>query len=743
MNFNRSRLARLGAGLLVSCAFAAPVLAQDADGGEEEAVLSTITVSGQREGTAATATTPTTVEISRETLDAAQVRDISEINRLDPAVNFSAGNRSINVRGLDQARVLTTVDGVRVPWLQDGARGLTGGVSAINFETLSRIDVVKGSDSSVFGAGALGGVVAFRTLNPEDLLPNGKTFGGLSRLSFDSKDGSWSAEQALAARLRDTYFLFQGGYREGNEIENRGDVGGFGPLRTEKEPRDYDRQNYLAKIRQHFEGGHVVGLTAERFDRSDDVENLTASQLPLTGTYLPGTPRIAESDKRDRVSLNYEYTPDGGGLISAADAVVYWQKQEIDSGLSAIRRSIPAGPFSRLAEREETTLGANANAVASFDTGSVTHDIGFGGEIFGSRSSQFSSGVDGCPVLPDGVTRYTGAFSGCNFLHTNQADMPDVDGLTVGLYVQDEIGFHDDRLRLTPGLRFDWYRATPEETEGFRNNPSFNGLPEESSDAAFSPKLRAEWDWMPGVTLYSQWAQAFRAPTPSELYLSFGGPGTYLRIGNPELEPETSNGFDVGAILGDKERGGAINLFYNRYENFIDVVSVSAAEAGVPEGTYPFGITGVANRARVDIWGAEVSGHWQFDANWRLAASVGAYVGVDRETDEHLNSIPAAKGIVDLGYTAEEWGANAVVTLAAARDEVENELSRTPGYGLLDLSAWWQPSQVEGMRLTAGVYNVFDKKYFDALDIPDSTTQAKDYFTEAGRTFKASVSYQF
>lgn len=729
---------------------AAPAFAQTAPGADDEAVLPTVTVAGQKKGTAATAPTPTTREITRDNLDAAQVRDISEINRLDPAVNFNGGNRSINVRGLDGPRVLTTIDGVRVPWLQDGARGLTGGVSAIDFDTLSQVDLVKGADSSVFGAGALGGVVAFRTLNPEDLLLNGKTFGGLSRLSFDSKDNAWSVEQALAARLRDTYFLFQGGYRDGNEIENQGDVGGYGSLRTEKEPLDYDRQNYLAKIRQHFEGGHVLGLTAESYDRDDDIENRTASQAPasagtrVAGTYVLGSPRINESDKRQRVSLNYEYAPEeGAGPISAADAVVYWQRQALDSELSAIRRTTPRGPYSRLTEREETTIGANANAVASFDTGAVSHDIGFGGEIFGSQSSQFSSGEDSCPALAPGATRYTGAFTNCNFLHSNQADMPDVDGLTVGAYVQDEMGFYGDRLRLTPGLRFDWYRATPEETAGLEDNPTFTGLPDESSDSAVSPKFRAEWDATPGITLFGQYTRGFRAPTPSELFLTYGGPGTYLRIGNAELAPETSNGFDVGAIVGDDERGGSLNLFYNRYENFIDTVTVTPAEAGVPAGTYPFGITAYDNRNKVDIWGAEVAGHWQFDANWRLAASIGAYVGKDRETDEHLNTIPAAKGIFDLGYTAGEWGANAIVTLAAARDKVEDDISKTPGYGLLDLSGWWKPSRIEGMKLTAGIYNVFDKKYFDALDVPDSTTLQKDYFTDPGRTFKASVAYQF
>ena len=321
--------------------------------------------------------------------------------------------------------------------------------------------------------------------------------------------------------------------------------------------------------------------------------------------------------------------------------------------------------------------------------------------------------------------------------------MPETDGATVGLFIQDELGFFDGKVRLTPGLRYDWYRQTPQETDGFEVNATYAGLPDETSDSAFSPKLRAEWDAASDVTFFAQWAQAFRAPTATELYLSYGGPGTYLSLGNAELEPETSNGFEIGAKLGNTAFGGSINAFYNRYENFIDTVSVSAADVGIPGGIYPFGITGYVNRANVEIYGAEASAHFQLESGWHGFATLGAYVGKDRDTDEHLNSIPAVKGILGLGYGTDVYGADLVLTAAAKRDKVENDLSKTPGYGIVDVSGWWAPEQLAGTKIKAGVYNLFDETYYDALDIPESTSLPKEYFTEAGRTFKATLSYQF
>src|SRR5690606_27533162 len=94
--------------------------------------------------------------------------------RIDAGVNFNTANDSINLRGLDQDRVLTTVDGIRVPWLGDGARGVEGGLQSLDFNMLSALDIVRGADSSLFGSGALGGSVVLRTLDPENLLQGGQ-----------------------------------------------------------------------------------------------------------------------------------------------------------------------------------------------------------------------------------------------------------------------------------------------------------------------------------------------------------------------------------------------------------------------------------------------------------------------------------------------------------------------------------------------------------------------------------------
>jgi len=732
-------------GLLAALMSVSPVAAQQteqttsADGGAVQ--LAPITVEGQAQKPVPVTQEKTvvTTRTTRQELDAAQVDDVHDIDRLAiPGVNYSEANNSFNIRGLDRNRVLTTVDGIRLPWIESGAReGVEGGVSGFDFNSLSALDVIKSSDSSLFGAGALGGVVALRTINPEDLIDGtGKNWGGISKATFDSKDMSFGADQAFAVRQGNTYMLLQGGWRGGDQVKNEGDVGGYGADRTMANPQDYTQTNLLAKIRHHVDGGHVFGITGEMFNRKDEIEDKTSDPSDYEN------PDRDQIERRQRISAEYEY--DGGGWLDAANAVLYWQRQLVEDDFSATRLSGPAGDYRRDNEREETTYGLAGSLTKSISTGSLLHKLSLGGEIFGSSATSYSEGEDNCGPGPWGF----GPLYSCNFLHTNQADMPEVKGTTLGLFAQDEIGFFGDRVRVTPGVRYDWYEQKPHMTAGYEDNPNYTGdLPDSSSDGEFSPKLRIEFDPVAKVTLYAQWAQGFRAPSANELYLTYGSPGTYLSIGNPDLKPETSNGYEVGAILGDEWLGGTVSGFYNRYKNFLDDVAVSEASLGIPAGTYPFGVTQTINRAHVEIYGFEATAHFKHASGIHGWGTFGTYVGRDMDEDVHLNSIPAIKGVIGLGYATTHWGVDTIVTLVGAREKAEDEDHETESYETVDLTAWWRPTRLGtsggDLTLRVGVYNLFDKKYIDPLDLPDSLSQPRDYYTQPGRTFKASATYRF
>ncbi|MFT9025988.1 MAG: TonB-dependent hemoglobin/transferrin/lactoferrin family receptor [Acetobacter indonesiensis] len=673
-------------------------------------------------------TTTTTMKTFQERM----VDNLSDYaRRVDAAVNYNTNNFSINMRGLDQNRLLTTIDGVRTVWANDGARGVEGGVAAFDFNSLGAMDIVKSADSSFFGTGSLGGVVALRTLDPEDILKNGKKFGGLSKLTYDGSSESAYLNQALAGRYKNTVFLIQGGYQNGSEIWNMGKKSGVGTTRSKKNPDSYEQGNFLGKIRHYFTGGHRVGLTGEWFDRNSDEDTLTS----VGSTY--SRYRTREENKRSRVSANYDYKATSPtALFSEGHFLAYWQQMDMITNTTSNRRTAPIGEYDRDSDLAVQSYGVTGSATANLFTGPVHHAITFGGEAYMTDTSQYAAGRDNCSA----------SIYACSFLHVNQSDMPKVHGNDLGAIVQDRMGMgRNEWFHITPGFRFDWYERNPQATATYASNAAYMGLPARSSGSHYSPKVLAEARVLRNLTLYGQYSEAFRAPSATELYLTYGGNGSYVNIGNAGLKPETSRGWEVGARYGNSEKGATISFYDNYYRNFIDNITTTAAAAGIG-GYYPMGVFEYVNRQHVRIYGVEASANWTFEKHWQVWSSFAYANGRDTDEKVHLNSVAPFRGIIGFGYKQTNWGASLSSTFAAARDKVQDPTSnknKTPGYVIFDLTGWYSPSFMKKLRLQAGMYNVFNKTYYNSLDIPDSSSLPKAYYTQPGRTFKVTALINF
>lgn len=716
---------------------------------------------------------PTTSTTDAATLERRFIRSFDDLaRRSEPGVNFNRSNESINIRGLDRDRVLTTIDGIRVPWLTDGARsqgpsgGAQGGLDSIDFNGLSSVDIVRGANSSQAGSGALGGAVQLFTLNPDDLLNEGKDFGSLLKTDYDSADRSWGLNAAVAGRAHDTAWLLQVGQRQGHELESGGTDNLFGTRRTEATPSDTDQQSLLVKLQQRFDGGHTLGFTGEIFERERDID----SRSNQGSTYLIGENSTQEDTQRQRLSLDYDYRAESGNaLIDHAQAIVYWQKLERDDDQDAVRGVdaragvipgfvygplgdpyfFPSGAYGRQNSIEKTLYGFSGNVGKNLEIAGLSNDLSIGGELYWVDTQQDSKGYDNCPETLNPLQPMGPA--ACAFLHTNQADMPKAEGRQWAVYAADEIAFANGAVKVTPGLRYDAYEQNPKAGGSYASNvnPDNASTLQGSNDSKVSGSLLTTWQVTTHTLLYAQWAQGFKAPDATQLYMNYGAPGTYLRVGNPDLKPEESNGLEVGAQLGDEYLGGALSLFDNRYKNFIDedvaVDDDTIAQIGLDPADYPLGVTRTENRSKVRIYGAEVSAHWAFEPNWKIWGSLAWTVGKDRETDQHLNSVAPLTSIIGLSYEQERYGADLMLTAARARDKVETTSDfKAPGYGVVDLTGYWEPAALDGVKLQAGLFNLLDKKYWNALNVPNGAlVQPDDYYSEAGRSFRVAASWQY
>ncbi|TPP11696.1 TonB-dependent hemoglobin/transferrin/lactoferrin family receptor [Rhizobium glycinendophyticum] len=727
----RSRSARpllLACTALVAVSAIHPAHAQDSatpsttTSDADETQLQTIVVKGKRVPAGSVADTPVSTTTDSKTLQKKQVDDVDDLgNTVEPSVTYVRQSKSVNIRGLEADRVLTTIDGIPVPYFFDTVYNYGGGADTYDFNSLSSVDVLHSADSSRAGSGALGGALLLNTLEPDDLLADGATFGGIGKLGYDGSDKSFTASGAIAKKIENTSVMFQSSYKKGQETETKGDVGGTRSTRTEADPLDYNQRNFLFKIRQDLEGGHRIGLTAEHYGYNSRKDYMSSSTYGTT--YRAGDYDLVQEKDRDRVSLDYEFESVGDdSLIDSAAATVYWQRSARTEGQDSYRLTAPIGEYDRLMESEQRDIGFSGYANSDFATGSLNHQLTFGADFRFTQSSYYLSGVDSCSVT---------WVPGCAYYHTNQSYSPDVNSYRFGAYAEDKITLGNSAVSVTPGLRFDWYKEDPQSTDTFEGD-----MPEGQSGTRFSPKLRAAWQVKPDIELYAQFVTAFKAPNAYQLYVDYDNAPLYRSIGNPDLKPETSWGFDVGANLGEDDFGGRVSAFSTRYNNFIDTSDIIAT-SGYALGTYQF-----INRDNVRISGVELEAHKTFANGFNLHGSLAYARGTDLDSDELLASVPPLKAIVGFGYEQEAWGTDVSLVAASAVPDDSAALTKPDGYGVVNLTGWWEPEQFKGLRVQAGVYNLFDKKYFDALEVKN-VSNASDIYSEAGRYFKVAISQKF
>jgi heme acquisition protein HasR len=123
------------------------------------------------------------------------------------AVNQRDPGLSVNIRGVqDYGRVNMNIDGMRQNFSVNGHQQRNG-TMFIDPEFVSNVEIEKGSQSGMGGAGVLGGIASFNTLNAAEFLGPGKEMGGRIR-----------AGHGIGELGNGTYFNGSGVFAFGNEV---------------------------------------------------------------------------------------------------------------------------------------------------------------------------------------------------------------------------------------------------------------------------------------------------------------------------------------------------------------------------------------------------------------------------------------------------------------------------------------------------------------------------------------------
>jgi iron complex outermembrane receptor protein len=230
--------------------------------------------------------------------------------------------------------------------------------------------------------------------------------------------------------------------------------------------------------------------------------------------------------------------------------------------------------------------------------------------------------------------------------------------------------------------------------------------------------------WTSG-TLKAIYGQAYRAPNAYEFDFDNA---TYK--GNHALKPETIRSYELvwEETLARNYRLTS-TLFYNQVGDLI----TQGINADPEDARQIF-----SNTDSVTTRGGELEVEGQWRQGWRARASYAFAQAIDDNSDEVLDNSP--RHVATLQVTAPLFGQRlfAALGVVATSHRGTGQGDRIPGRAIVNLTLFSR-KVAKGLELSAGLRNVFNRKYYDAAP-PDF---AQDLIPQDGRTFQAKLSHRF
>lgn len=702
-------------------------------------------------------TTPATISVIDETqIQEQTVTDFRELFRYEPGIAVKREPRgrgdeaSIEVRGVGGQRLVMLVDGVRLP-NGYGVAGANLGQLKVDPLSLARIEVLRGPASSLYGSDALAGVVLFRTLSPKDFLTGSARMAGNASVGYSSADRSRYANANIAFRAGATKNLISLTTREGHELENYG--GSVKP-----NPQNARGQNLLLKSVLDVGYAQTLTLTGEYFHQAVRTDQVSLA-VPIAGGTRINSSAADDDNTRSHLGLAYRYAANAGWFDNFSAQIDY--QRSTNKERTAENRSPPGGAPVLL-----------RNTLLSYSEPQWSGSFQFDGHTrLGTTGHRWVAGVDvlskSISVFNDASQRAVAGGAATNVIDGDpypRRTAPNTDVRNLGLFVQDEIALGDGRLKVTPSLRYDYYKISPQPDALYGNANVTGNVPVGLSKSAVTPRVGVTYEWNPRQVVYANYVSGFRMPTYDQLNRIGQVPvATFIHdfIPSPNLKPERSKGMEFG-VRGESTLGSYdLTGYYNRYTDFIDTQMIAYIPAGVNGSTRAIRRFQSRNIGEVQIYGVEAKGqlilnNWiNATDHWRLIGAAQWSTGKDKTNDQPLNSIQPFKLVAGLRWdqAAGQYGGQLIGSFISAKDKVNKQLTQTgstapvplttAGYTTVDVTGYMRLGK--RTMLNVAVFNIFDKKYYDwatvsALSGNDARLAA---YTSPGRTASANLRVEF
>lgn len=443
--------------------------------------------------------------------------------------------------GTNQSRLLIRGErGQRILLLEDGMRLSNsrrqqdfGEIPAIvDVEDVSRVEVVRGPSSVLYGSDAIGGVANFLTLRPPTDLTGNEIHGrlGFRYSDFDSQKKPTGNLSGHFGRLG---FMLTASHRETSNFY--APAGTFGSLHLDGKTLVHDtgvtdgnytgmlsyglaeHQRLFAKISQYSADNAGFGyVDAASIGRPDD---------PFIRIQYP-------SQRVTKLSVGYEVTALNSVLADRISLNAYHLRNKRDLSIDVF---VPFGAG--------TPPGAGVSVQSANFTNIATD--GFRVEIAKVLGAQvLTYGVDFARDGSDNTDSSATAVVGFGPPQTQISNTPQVPNArfrSMGAFLQGEFALTNQLTAVLGGRIQDVTAAT-------QDTPGLTAPLVSSGDTHAVGSANLIFAATPDLNLIAAVGSAFRAPNLVERF--FNGPtpeGSGYQLQTPNLKPETSVNLDLGA----------------------------------------------------------------------------------------------------------------------------------------------------------------------------------------------------
>lgn len=668
--------------------------------------------------------TPQAVTVlNQDDLDAKQAATTGELFATVPGVTVVGSQRQFgeayNIRGIgttenssDGARVIINVDGA--PKFNEQYRM---GSFFSDPELYKQVEVLRGPTSStLYGAGAIGGVINFTTKDASDFIEAGDTGALRVKTSYDSNGKGTLTSAVLAQQVTDTFEILAAGNwrrRDSVEMANGKILNGSA----------FNTLSGLIKGTAHFGDNDEQELSLSYQRWFSDAKDQAYAQ---TGT-------SASFGIIDRTVVDQT-------------AVLHWENPATDNPWVDLKVNLTYSETTNDQTNHRFALGGARTVIGTPVPGAppgsvVTADNDYGILLdtrYGYKTWQLTAD-NTVEWIGDGFENYlTAGFSASTQDRTATrsqtpnplAAHPQGTENKFGVFAQNEF-IWAEKLTLIAGARgdFHWVNSTT-------GLPSIEG-------SAFSPKIAAQYELTDNIGVFASLAHTERMPTIDELYsTALAVPGrSAAKSTSLGLQKESANTIEGGFSLSGNDllmTGDSAALKTTAF--YSDLTNLITSNTANPFGGATVPYYGNVGKAR--IYGIEVEA--SYDSELLFASlAYGLTIGDNLVTNTPLTTVPQSKAALTLGVRNIEYDLELGARLTVAdkgRYFLENS-ARFPidgtadAYATVDLFATWKPDTgpLAGTEIQAGIDNLFNADYRQNLAIDRST----------GRTFKISVAKQF